>query len=122
MSDINITELRQRLPYYLKQVEKGIELRITNRDKPIARIVPEKDKIETARKRLNAPLITADRKLHNIQRHGSGVPNMRGNQPSICNELDAGHGGTTTAELFGVPCSALWADIFRVKSSILGSF
>ena len=52
MPEINITELRQRLPYYLKQVEKGMELRITSRGKPIARIIPEKDKIEAARKRL----------------------------------------------------------------------
>ena len=54
MPEINITELRQRLPYYLKQVEKGMELRITSRGKPIARIVPEKDKVEGARKRLMA--------------------------------------------------------------------
>ena len=54
MPEINITELRQRLPYYLKQVEKGMELRITSRGKPIARIIPEKDKIEAARKRLMA--------------------------------------------------------------------
>ena len=54
MPEINITELRQRLPYYLKQVEKGMELRITSRGKPIARIVPEKDKVESARKRLMA--------------------------------------------------------------------
>jgi len=50
--EINITELRNRLPYYLKQVEKGAELRITNRGKPVARIIPEKDDIEAARDRL----------------------------------------------------------------------
>ena len=52
MPEINITELRNRLPYYLKQVEKGTELRITSRGKAIARIIPEKDEVEAARNRL----------------------------------------------------------------------
>ncbi len=52
MLDINVTELRKRLPYYLKQVERGTELRITSRGKVIARIIPEKDEVEAAYKRL----------------------------------------------------------------------
>ena len=52
MPDINVTELRKRLPYYLKQVERGTELRITSRGKVIARIIPEKDEVEAAYKRL----------------------------------------------------------------------
>jgi prevent-host-death family protein len=38
MREINVTELRSRLPQYLRQVQKGEELRITSRGKVIARI------------------------------------------------------------------------------------
>jgi len=40
MDDVKLTELRQNLPSYLKQVEKGRELRITSRGKPVARLEP----------------------------------------------------------------------------------
>ena len=63
MPEVNVTELRQRLPYYLKQVEKGMELRITSRGKAIAKIVPEEDAVEAARKRLmslRGTMITGD--------------------------------------------------------------
>ena len=52
MPEINITELRKRLPHYLKQVELGTELRVTSRGRVIARIIPEKDEVEAARNRL----------------------------------------------------------------------
>ena len=52
MPEINVTELRKRLPYYLKQVEQGTELRVTSRGRVIARIIPEKDEVEAARNRL----------------------------------------------------------------------
>jgi prevent-host-death family protein len=63
MPEVNVTELRQRLPYYLKQVEKGMELLITSRGKTIAKIVPEEDAVEAARKRLmslRGTMITGD--------------------------------------------------------------
>ena len=41
MPDVNITELRQKLPGYLKQVERGEEIAVTVRGRVIARIVPE---------------------------------------------------------------------------------
>jgi len=41
MADVNITELRQNLPGYLKQVERGEEIAVTVRGRVIARIVPE---------------------------------------------------------------------------------
>jgi prevent-host-death family protein len=41
MVAINVTELRQHLPDYLKQVQQGEEIAITLHGKTIARIVPE---------------------------------------------------------------------------------
>lgn len=40
MTDVNITELRQHLPDYLKQVERGSEIDVTVRGRVIARLVP----------------------------------------------------------------------------------
>lgn len=55
MSSINVTELRQHLPEYLKQVQAGEEIAITLHGKTIARIVPEakESKREAALKRLD---------------------------------------------------------------------
>jgi prevent-host-death family protein len=41
MTLVNVTELRQHLPDYLKQVQQGEEVAITLHGKTIARIVPE---------------------------------------------------------------------------------
>jgi len=49
MDDVKLTELRQNLPSYLKQVEKGRELRITSRGKPVARLLPAENAAEAAR-------------------------------------------------------------------------
>lgn len=56
MSSVNVTELRQHLPEYLKQVQAGEEIAITLHGKTIARIVPEakESKRDEALKRLNA--------------------------------------------------------------------
>lgn len=56
MPSINVTELRQHLPEYLKQVQAGEEIAITLHGKTIARIVPEakESKREAALKRLEA--------------------------------------------------------------------
>ncbi len=52
MREINVTELRQNLPAYIEQVRKGKELKITVRGKVVARLVPDQDEREAARKRL----------------------------------------------------------------------
>ena len=52
MSEVNITELRQNLPVYLAEVRKGKELKVTVHGKVIARIVPEVDAKDAARRRL----------------------------------------------------------------------
>ena len=56
MTSINITELRQHLPEYLKQVQAGEEVVITVHGKAIARIVPDRQESErdAALKRLDA--------------------------------------------------------------------
>ncbi len=56
MTAINVTELRQHLPSYLKQVQQGAEITVTLHGKIIARIVPEglEDKRADALKRLEA--------------------------------------------------------------------
>lgn len=56
MNSVNVTQLRQHLPEYLKQVQQGEEITITLHGKTIARIVPEhqETKREAALKRLEA--------------------------------------------------------------------
>ena len=56
MNSVNVTELRQHLPDYLKQVQQGKEIAITLHGKTIARIVPDRNesKREAALKRLEA--------------------------------------------------------------------
>ncbi len=56
MHSVNVTELRQHLPDYLKQVQQGEEIAVTLHGKTIARIVPDQkeSKREAALKRLEA--------------------------------------------------------------------
>jgi prevent-host-death family protein len=56
MHSVNVTELRQHLPDYLKQVQQGEEIAITLHGKTIARIVPDRkeSRREAALKRLEA--------------------------------------------------------------------
>lgn len=56
MHSVNVTELRQHLPEYLKQVQQGEEIVVTLHGKTIARIVPDRqeDKREAALTRLEA--------------------------------------------------------------------
>ncbi|PPC90392.1 MAG: type II toxin-antitoxin system prevent-host-death family antitoxin [Methylobacter sp.] len=56
MNSVNVTELRQHLPDYLKQVQQGKEIAITLHGKTIARLVPDRpeNKREAALKSLAA--------------------------------------------------------------------
>ena len=56
MNSVNVTQLRQHLPDYLKQVQQGEEIAITLHGKTIARIVPDNNETEreAALKRLTA--------------------------------------------------------------------
>ena len=49
MIQVNVTDLRQHLPAYLKRVEAGEEIRITSHGRVVARIQPEQDTAEDAR-------------------------------------------------------------------------
>ncbi|HEX5314992.1 MAG TPA: type II toxin-antitoxin system prevent-host-death family antitoxin [Gammaproteobacteria bacterium] len=52
MESVNVTEFRKHLPSYLKRVAAGKAIRVTSRGRAIARLVPEEDPAEAARKRL----------------------------------------------------------------------
>jgi prevent-host-death family protein len=52
MAKIKVTELRQNLPAYLARVRRGEEVEVTVHGRVIARIVPEQDRAEAARRRL----------------------------------------------------------------------
>ncbi len=54
MSKVNVTELRQNLPAYLTEVQKGKEIEVTSRGKVIARILAGPDALDEARERLLA--------------------------------------------------------------------
>jgi len=56
MHSVNVTELRQNLPDYLKQVQQGAEIAVTLHGKTIARIVPDhrESKREGALRRLES--------------------------------------------------------------------
>lgn len=56
MDAINVTELRQHLPEYLKQVQEGREIAVTVHGRTVARLVPDRGPTEreAALKRLQA--------------------------------------------------------------------
>lgn len=54
MPKVNVTELRQNLPAYLIEAQKGKEIEVTSRGKVIARIVAGSDTRDDARARLLA--------------------------------------------------------------------
>lgn len=54
MDKISITDVRRRLPGYLKQIQAGKALQITSHGKAITRIVPEDDPATAARSELAA--------------------------------------------------------------------
>jgi len=59
-NEVNVTELRQNLPAYLAQVQKGKEIEVTLRGRVIARIVPGGEPHQEARERL----LTARKRCH----------------------------------------------------------
>ncbi len=52
MRKVNVTEFRQHLPGYLKQVRQGEPIQITQHGKVVARLVPEQETTDEARTRL----------------------------------------------------------------------
>ena len=54
MRQVKITELRSNLPAYLGQVQAGEEIVVTSHGKAIARILPNQDIREAAKKQLKA--------------------------------------------------------------------
>lgn len=64
MKDVNVTELRQKLPAYLEKVRKGQRIRITSRGKVIAELSPPTarvDEVDAARALLKGSICRYDR-------------------------------------------------------------
>lgn len=59
MAKVKVSELRQNLPAYLAEVQKGEEIEVTVHGKVIARIVPEEDRRAAARRFLKSLRKTA---------------------------------------------------------------
>ncbi|MDA0984055.1 MAG: type II toxin-antitoxin system prevent-host-death family antitoxin [Proteobacteria bacterium] len=53
MSKVKVTELRQNLPAYLARVRCGEEIEVMVHGKVVARLVPEADRREAARRHLS---------------------------------------------------------------------
>ena len=61
--NVNITELRQNLPAYLKRVRQGERIRVTSRGQIIAELTPptaSADEVALARKRLRGSVVRYD--------------------------------------------------------------
>ena len=54
MLHVKISDLRAHLPDFLKKVSNGEQIQITSHGKTIARIIPEVDQVNAAKKRLDA--------------------------------------------------------------------
>lgn len=49
MIEVNVTDLRSRLPEFLDRANRGEEVRVTRRGKVIARLMPPSDRRRAAR-------------------------------------------------------------------------
>jgi prevent-host-death family protein len=61
--NVNITELRQNLPAYLKRVRQGERIRVTSRGQIIAELTPPTagaDEVALARKKLRGSVVRYD--------------------------------------------------------------
>jgi prevent-host-death family protein len=61
--NVNITELRQNLPAYLKRVRQGERIRVTSRGQIVAELTPptaSADEVALARKKLRGSVVRYD--------------------------------------------------------------
>jgi len=66
---VNVTELRQNLPAYLRRVQRGERIKVTSRGKVIAEIAPpatEESEPAAARKLLRNCVLRYDRPLEPV--------------------------------------------------------
>lgn len=64
--NVNITELRQNLPAYLKRVRQGERIRVTSRGQIVAELAPptaNTDEVALARKQLRGSVVRYDNPL-----------------------------------------------------------
>jgi len=64
--EVNVTELRQNLPAYLKRVQQGERIRVTSRGQVIAELAPPTattEEASLARKRLRGSVLRYEQPL-----------------------------------------------------------
>jgi len=69
VAEINVTDLRQRLPEILARAGRGERIQVTSRGRVVAEISapsPTVDAIEAARSRLRGSLVRYDRPLESV--------------------------------------------------------
>jgi prevent-host-death family protein len=69
MKEVNVTELRQKLPGYLALVRRGERIKVTSRGKVIAEIsppAPTADEVAAARTRLRGSVRRYERPLEPV--------------------------------------------------------
>jgi len=69
MKEVNVTELRQNLPAYLAQVQRGERIQVSSRGKVIAELAPpapSADEAAAARARLRGSVLRYERPLDSV--------------------------------------------------------
>lgn len=69
MKEVNVTELRQNLPGYLAEVQRGERIKVTSRGKVIAELGPpatSPDEAAAARARLRGSVLRYERPLEPV--------------------------------------------------------
>ena len=69
MKEVNVTELRQNLPGYLAEVQRGERIKVTSRGKVVAELLPpalSPDMVAAARSRLRGSVLRYERPLEPV--------------------------------------------------------
>ena len=69
MKDVNVTELRQNLPAYLRRVQRGERIKVTSRGRVIAELAPpaaQESEAVAARKLLRDSVLRYERPLEPV--------------------------------------------------------
>jgi prevent-host-death family protein len=68
MKRVGVAELKDQLSKYLREVESGAEVEVTDRDRPLARIVPAKTAREVAIVPARRPFASVRRRRYPLAR------------------------------------------------------
>lgn len=78
MTDVNVTELRRKLPAFLERVRRGERVKVTSRGRVIAELTPPTATAEeaaVARRRLRGSVLRYDRPLEPVLEPGEWKAN-----------------------------------------------